>query len=53
MSPVHPQPGGGEIPGMPGVVLRDLAAWIIADGLDVRLQAQLHKFIWDPQARGV
>ena len=32
---------------------RELAEWILADGLDVRLQLQLHKFIWDPGARGV
>ena len=32
---------------------RDLAEWILADGLDVRLGLQIHKFIWDPAARGV
>lgn len=31
---------------------RDLAAWILEDGLRVRLQLQLHKLIWDPSARG-
>jgi len=30
-----------------------LAAWILADGLPVRLQLQLHKHIWSPTARGV
>jgi 7-carboxy-7-deazaguanine synthase len=30
-----------------------LAAWILRDGLEVRLGLQLHKFIWDPKARGV
>jgi 7-carboxy-7-deazaguanine synthase len=30
-----------------------LAQWIIADGLPVRLQLQLHKVIWDPERRGV
>ncbi len=30
-----------------------LARWIIEDHLDVRLQVQLHKLIWDPDARGV
>jgi 7-carboxy-7-deazaguanine synthase len=24
----------------------DLAAWILRDGLDVRLQIQLHKLLW-------
>jgi 7-carboxy-7-deazaguanine synthase len=35
------------------VELPDLAAWLLASGLQVRLQLQLHKYIWDPQARGV
>lgn len=30
-----------------------LASWILEDGLRVRLQLQVHKFIWDPSARGV
>ena len=30
-----------------------LAAWILADKLPVRLQLQTHKYIWDPQTRGV
>jgi len=33
--------------------LHTLAQWILDDRLPVRLQAQLHKFIWEPQARGV
>jgi 7-carboxy-7-deazaguanine synthase len=33
--------------------LRDLAEWTLADGLPVRVQIQLHKLIWDPEARGV
>lgn len=32
---------------------KSLAAWILEDGLRVRLQIQVHKFIWDPSARGV
>jgi len=31
----------------------DLAAWILADRLPVRLQLQQHKYIWDPAARRV
>ncbi len=31
---------------------RDLASWILEDGLQVRLQLQLHKLIWDPEMRG-
>lgn len=30
-----------------------LAQWILHDRLDVRLQLQLHKLIWDPERRGV
>jgi 7-carboxy-7-deazaguanine synthase len=32
---------------------RQLAEWILRDGLEVRLGLQLHKFIWDPEMRGV
>lgn len=32
---------------------RLLAEWILADRLPVRLQLQLHKFIWAPDMRGV
>jgi 7-carboxy-7-deazaguanine synthase len=30
-----------------------LAAWILEDGLEVRLQLQAHKYIWSPDRRGV
>lgn len=30
-----------------------LAEWILADRLPVRLQLQAHKFIWSPETRGV
>jgi 7-carboxy-7-deazaguanine synthase len=33
--------------------LTHLAEWILEDALPVRLQVQLHKFIWDPNRRGV
>ena len=42
-----------EIQGVDGLAIQDLAHWIIKDNLNVRLQTQLHKIIWDPQARGV
>ena len=32
---------------------RDLAGWIMEDLLPVRLQLQVHKFIWHPDAQGV
>ena len=42
MSPVH------------GVLdSRALSEWILADRLPVRVQLQLHKYIWDPDTRGV
>jgi 7-carboxy-7-deazaguanine synthase len=31
----------------------DLANWLLESRLNVRLQIQLHKLIWDPKARGV
>jgi 7-carboxy-7-deazaguanine synthase len=42
MSPVH------------GVLnARTLSEWVLADSLPVRVQLQLHKYIWDPATRGV
>jgi 7-carboxy-7-deazaguanine synthase len=32
---------------------RRLSEWVLADRLNVRVQVQLHKFIWDPRTRGV
>ncbi len=32
---------------------RELADWILADGLQVRLGLQIHKFIWTPESKGV
>jgi 7-carboxy-7-deazaguanine synthase len=33
--------------------LQDLADWIAGSGLYVRMQLQLHKYIWGPDVRGV
>jgi len=41
-SPVH-----GELDA------RQLAEWVIADRLPVRVQLQVHKYIWSPTTRGV
>ncbi len=41
-SPVH----GGLDPGQ-------LGRWVLEDGLPVRLQVQLHKYLWPGVARGV
>jgi 7-carboxy-7-deazaguanine synthase len=35
------------------VSLPEAAAWILASGLPVRLNLQLHKYIWGPEVRGV
>lgn len=48
-SPVNEDPHGK----WQGLEPRQLAEWILADGLNVRLGLQLHKIIWDPAMRGV
>ncbi|HTS13052.1 MAG TPA: radical SAM protein [Candidatus Limnocylindrales bacterium] len=48
-SPVFPDPEGK----WEGLQARELAEWILADRLPVRLGLQLHKFIWDPAMKGV
>lgn len=53
LSPVFVQSGNADIAGHAGLAARDLAEWMLADRLPARLQLQLHKFIWDPQTRGV
>lgn len=40
-------------PGFGMLQPRDLASWIIQDRLQVRLNIQLHKYIFDPGERGV
>jgi 7-carboxy-7-deazaguanine synthase len=32
---------------------RELVEWMLADGLNVRLGLQIHKFIWEPLTKGV
>ena len=32
---------------------RDLVAWVMEDALPVRVQLQMHKYIWAPDAQGV
>lgn len=53
MSAAAPMKATKEIAGVAGLAIRDLAEWILADHLPVRMQTQLHKLIWDPMARGV
>ena len=31
----------------------ELVEWIVEDTLNVRMQLQMHKYIWEPKARGV
>ena len=42
LSPVH-----GELNA------QELVQWVLEDKLNVRIQVQLHKFIWPPETRGV
>ncbi len=36
-----------------GVPARDVVDWILEDGLEVRFQLQMHKYIWPPDQKGV
>jgi 7-carboxy-7-deazaguanine synthase len=40
-------PAWGEIE------LKDLADWVARSGLNLRMQLQLHKYVWGPETRGV
>jgi len=53
MGAAAPMAATSEIAGAQGLPMRELAEWVLADHLPVRLQTQLHKLIWDPFARGV
>tara|TARA_Y100000589_G_scaffold292167_1_gene296146 strand:- start:16362 stop:17042 length:681 start_codon:yes stop_codon:yes gene_type:complete len=53
VSPVNEQAAGTEIKGCAALSMRTVAEWVLEDGLDVLLQPQLHKAIWDPSTRGV
>ena len=35
------------------VDLKEMADWVSMSGLNVRMQLQLHKYIWGPETRGV
>ncbi|HXT73617.1 MAG TPA: radical SAM protein [Candidatus Angelobacter sp.] len=48
-SPVFADPAGS----WPAMDARELAEWILAENLPVRLGLQLHKFVWDPAMHGV
>ena len=36
-----------------GIDLQQLARWVAESGLNVRMQLQLHKYIWGPDVHGV
>ena len=36
-----------------GIDLQQLATWVAESGLNVRMQLQLHKYIWGPDVHGV
>lgn len=36
-----------------GIDYKEVVEWILATGLPLRLQLQMHKYIWDPETRGV
>ena len=35
------------------ISLKDLAEWIAASGMNLRMQLQIHKYIWGPDVHGV
>ncbi|WP_432800103.1 radical SAM protein [Poriferisphaera sp. WC338] len=45
--------GTNEIKGVAGLDPKVLTEWVLEDGLNVRMQVQMHKVIWDPMLRGV
>lgn len=44
---LHFSPSFGELDA------RELSEWILEDGLPVRVNLQIHKFIWEPETKGV
>ena len=53
VSPAFHQESGRDIAGCKGLDPAELVSWILEDHLPVRMQLQMHKFIWDPKTRGV
>jgi len=48
-SPVHDDPQGK----WQGLEPRELAEWMLEDGVGARLGLQLHKIVWEPATKGV
>jgi 7-carboxy-7-deazaguanine synthase len=40
-------------PAWGAIDLKDLADWVASSGLNLRMQLQLHKYVWGPETRGV
>ncbi|MDG2093692.1 MAG: radical SAM protein [Phycisphaerales bacterium] len=53
LSPAFHQESGRDIAGCPGLDPSELVSWMLEDRLPVRMQLQMHKFIWDPKTRVV
>lgn len=53
MSAAGAAAASGELMGVDGLGIQQLAEWILADRLPVTMQVQLHKLIWDPMTRGI
>jgi 7-carboxy-7-deazaguanine synthase len=52
-SPVMFQEPNNCIKGCDALSPETLASWILESGSNVRLHLQLHRYVWDPNARGV
>lgn len=40
-------------PSFGNIAMEELVKWILKDNLNVRFQMQIHKYIWNPEMRGV
>ncbi len=52
-SPVMYQEGNKSIAGCEALPPHKLADWILDSGEKIRLHLQLHRYVWEPDARGV
>ncbi len=57
VAPLRPEQRHSSLKSVPDgqtpLSLQELAEQIVADGLPVRFQLQMHKYVWAPDARGV
>ncbi len=52
-SPVMYQESNAMIAGCQSLAPKELAQWILDSGVSVRLHLQIHRYVWDQNARGV